>query len=155
MFRVADMKTIHWEKWLMPRWTPKCQFVNSPKRWSTCGSATMSLVTGLDPAYIESRLPRTQLHWSTRSAAKFLNRCGWKTLILPPKGIVSTLNEFTWDNATLSPQHLVMVNCYTSAKEASWFLVENGRVWHNFYIEPAGPLFLLRRPLQDAIFLKR
>lgn len=146
---------IDWEAWQMPGWRPRLTFADLLYGWRTCGSATLSLITGLSPVEIERRLPRSQRHWSTGAAAAFLRKNGWKTALLNPRSISDSLSSFHWDDQTLNNNHLLLMNCMTSRFEASWFLFENGKVWHNFSVESTGPLFLLRRPLQDAVLLRK
>ena len=147
------MKKFLWHRYTMPNWTPNLRYSDSTKEWKTCGSATLSLLTGRDPFVIEKSLDRTCKHWSTRAMRRYLEGAGWQTKPISGKFLIQRTEQEGWNNETLTGEHVVLLNSWVSKNEASWFLHADGAIWHNTYKEPAGPLFLLRRPVLDATLL--
>lgn len=113
------------------------------------------MVTGKDPRKVEATLPRTVKHWSTRRLAGYLFDHGWDVLLLKPSDVILSRTRHNWNAPTLTNSHVVLLNALTSPTEASWFLAYDGLIWHNFVADSQSPLFLLRRPLQDAILIRQ
>jgi len=142
--------------WAMPGWQPNLVFAEDRRRWNTCGSATLSLITGADPRRIEKKLPGSAKHWSARSLRGFLHSKGWETKLLPPRFVIGSLPDGDWDSPTLTKEHLIVFSAWTTTKEASWFLHADGKLWHNMYEETQkNPLFFIRRPAIDVILIRK
>ncbi len=141
----GSIKKIRWDSYSSPYLKIKSRTNNHD--WNTCGSATLSLITGLAPGFIEKSLPKTVKHWSTLTMNKYLNSLGFTTITVSKNSIVNT----EWTNYPLTPKHCLLLNVRCDLKENSWYVLHDNVLWHNLYRdENFNPMFFLNKPTQDV-----
>jgi len=140
-------KYIFWEQYLSPRFRVKTLRSHN---WSSCGSATLALVTGIAPGIIQKAAPGRKGHWSTRAVKNFLRTHGYTVFDVTK----SSVTNCDWPYNPLQSGHLLLINSEVDSREASWFLTHNGELWHNDYRDyDFTPLFFLNKPTQDVLLV--
>ena len=125
------------------------------KMYDTCGTGAISLITGLHPKFIEKQLPKPRKHWTDSSICRFLNKRGYKTIPLTKNLVTSMSNESPYAELfyIVTQYHCLLLNSLVCQDEASFFVLHNGHVYHNFKKDYIDPLFLINRPTQTAFIV--
>ncbi len=134
-------KSIYWEKYLSPNFRVN----NYPRRrkWNSCGTITLSLLTDLTTSYIDRFCPEYQ-YWSNKRLTKFLTDRGYEVIPLS-KRLVTTVKYH--EQQRIESGHVLVIAAEVDHNSASWFILHNNILWHNDYVvEDFGPLFFLNKP---------
>lgn len=143
----GKVKEIAWNKYTSPNF--EVSKIKS-NRWSSCGSPIISLITGVDPMYVERCCPNSKRGWSTRALTGYLTKKHY-TVIQVTK---NSVNNVYWQHYPLNPNHLLVINSSVDLKEASWFLLHKEQLWHNDYRQKFfNSLFFLNKPTQDVLLV--
>ena len=139
---------INWNQYVSPRFKIKHPKL---KKYFSCGTATLGLLTGKNLPFIEKFLPKTKKHWSTRSLSDYLLNNGY-TVIQVTKNNVTNVGY--WEKQPLNKDHVILINAQLDSREASWFILHNNRLWHNDYeVDDFGPLYFINKPTQDVLLI--
>lgn len=117
--------------------------------WKTCGTTILSLITGLNPGKIESCLPKGRSHWSDTSITDFLQKRNYKTIQLTRLLVTNTY----WENYPIHRDHVLILNVLMDKEEASYFLLFDNVLYHNFSSVHFNNYFFINKPLQSAILV--
>jgi hypothetical protein len=66
-----------------------------------------------------------------------------------------SVREEHWTADDISPQNLFMFTADTTRHAASWFVLYEGRVYHNGIVISKSPLFGLTNPAIDVLLLRK
>lgn len=121
----------------------------SKVNYNTCGSAAISVLTGLNPQFIEKKLPKNRIHWTDSSLSFFLQNRGYKVIPVTKRGITN-ISGNSWCKYPLGENHCILANCRVCYEEASYFVVHKGLKYHNFEVTFIDPLFWLNKPTSTA-----
>jgi len=119
--------------------------------WNSCGSPIIAMVTGEHPATVERHKPTNQRHWSNTALVKYLRKKKINVEEVTVQGVTQTY----WESYPLNDNHILVANLHLDSKEASWFLIHKGVIWHNQY-EVQGPsklLFFVNKPPQNVFLV--
>jgi hypothetical protein len=138
--------TIDFNKYLVTRFNPYL-FDQFKHPYKTCGTAAISLLTGISPVIIEKQLPRGQIDWTDHSMTKNL---------MDKKFIVKKITkcDLTGDpfvvRYPLQPNHVILISSLLCKMEGSWMILHNNLEYHNFEIKPLQPLEYVNHPIMSA-----
>ena len=141
---------IWWKQYEAPKFQP---YLSNDNKWKTCGSATLSLVTGKSPSKIDKDLPKTQKHWSTLAFKKYLVKKGYTVIEVTKRNITNT-NAYAFP---LTSNHIIALNLEMDSDPndgASWFLLHDNILYHN--TEPEynfNALYFLNKPPQNVLVI--
>jgi len=143
-----NSKNIKWDNYLSPKFVP---FIKDDYKWSTCGTPTLSLITGISCRTVEKYKPIKRKHWSNVSFKRFLINRNY-TIIEVTKRNITKVNY--WEFYPLKPDHLIILNLEMDEKEASWFLLHKNNLYHNKFREDNfNSLFFLNKPPQNVFLV--
>jgi hypothetical protein len=121
------------------------------KMYNTCGTGAISLLTGLMPKHVERNLPKSNQHWTDFSILKFLKARKFRIASVSKNGITNLSprgDEF--ETMPLNENHVLLCCLLMCRNEASWFVINNGYIFHNFTRSLMTPLYLLNKPSQSS-----
>ena len=143
---------IDFPKYRVPRFAP---LSSNTYGWRTCGSASLSVLTGKKARDIEKSLPKNQVHWSDAAVCKYLRARGFyvrqitKQSLYNHRKVVKRMTNAYWINPL---EDIVILANLAVDEQASWFVVHNNTIWHNFDRENFSLASLLSYPSQ-SLFL--
>ena len=113
------------------------------KDWHTCGTAALTMLTGLDPKVIEkghvpSILERDGLDYA--AVRKILTKHGYSIYPITKSGI----RKFP----RLRSDHCLLIDGIIDPEENSWLVMHKGTLWHNFHVERVDPLYFFNNPTE-------
>lgn len=115
----------------------------------SCGSAALSLITGIDVLKVEKGCLNPLRGWPTTTAVKWLRKKGYVVIELSKDGVL-THNHHEY---LIHDNHVLLINARVEKKENSMFVVHKHYIWHNFEYECLSPLFFINRPTQDVLLV--
>lgn len=111
-----------------------------------CGATALALLTGIHPAFI----PRPRKgDWTERIVTKYLKDKDFRVLRM-------TLNNITPKNELLHPvgrTHVSLLRLKFMKNEASWIVVHNSMVFHNFEITELEAYEFINHPILAGFLL--
>lgn len=142
-------KRIDWRSYESPSLMldQKKTFYHIP--YKSCGSASLSLITGLSPGVIERSCPNPKIGWFTTRAVKFLKEKGYSVIELSKENILNA----GWPAYPLNENHCLLMNVRVDSMENSMFVVHKGKVWHHYDPTTLDGLFFLNKPTQDVLLV--
>lgn len=122
--------------------------------YKTCGSAALSMFTGMHPRSVEKLVPKTATdgHWTDRSIVSFLKKRGYTVKQLSRRGVTNLDPQYEWERMPLRPYHVLLCGLLMCRNEGSWLVVHANQSFHNFKIETLDPLLFVNKP-SDSIYL--
>ncbi len=118
--------------------------------FESCGSAALSLITGISVKTVEKSCPEPLTGWYTTNMIKYLRKKGYKVIEMSKNRILSS----DYYLPRLHKAHCILINAHTDMQENSAYVLHAGEIWHNFIkIENPGPLFFLNIPTQDVLLV--
>ncbi len=118
--------------------------------YKSCGSAALSLITGISVKTIEKSCQDPNIGWYTTNMIKYLRSKGYTVIEMSKNRILSS----DYHQSRLHNAHCILINAHTDIEENSAYVSHAGDVWHNFIkIEDPGPLFFLNLPTQDVLLI--
>lgn len=112
------------------------------------------MITGEDPQKVDQLLK-----WNgdcvTEKLVAHLKRKGYETYQVGLREVPRYQRPYNWSAPSITPEHVVLFGSVTNPGEASWFLVNQGVVWHNFERYTTSPLFQLCNPADDVLLLRK
>lgn len=113
------------------------------KNISNCGTAALSLLTGLTPNYVQSKCTYDPGDgWYGDDMVKFLRNRGYYVVEVTKKNVTNT----DWKDYPLTPNHCLLIITTVEKEECSAIVVHKNKLWHNLKTEDFTPLFFLNKP---------
>lgn len=141
--------TIPFDRYAMPRF--KVSLKHKAVPYNTCGSGTLSMLTGVNPQSIDECRPWGQAHWSSHAMKNHLRCHGWKVVPIT----INAVGNVDWERFPLNDNHLLLLNLHMNLTEASWLVAHKGLVYHNFGVVPFTGLYLVNKPIQECFLLHK
>jgi len=138
-------ETIDFNQFFVRKFTPHL-YVNLG--YYGCGANTLSLLTGAEPWKVPVACKKQPDHWPDKFMVDFLKLRGFKVARVS-KCSVTNLNSDCIENP-ISDNHVVMMSQLFKKKEASWVVVHNRFLYHNFEIQRTDGLDCLNHPVLSA-----
>lgn len=115
----------------------------------SCGSASLSLITGINVRTVEKHCINPLRGWPTTRVIKYLRKKGYVVIELSKDGVL-TRNHHEY---LIKRSHVLLINARVEKNENSMFVVHQNNIWHNFAADSLSPLFFLNRPTQDVLLV--
>jgi hypothetical protein len=152
-------ETVDWEVWKCNALEPLLQncnrWANKRTHWSSCGSAALSVITGLNPGRVEKLLPMRRKDWTDNAAIGLLRKRGFSVRQLSKLGVTNLSPQGTsFESMPIDLDHVLLCNCLCCYHEASWFIVHQGVIFHCFEAQMLHPLFFVNKPSQSVWLVK-
>lgn len=109
-----------------------------------CGANALGLLTGEKPWKIKYRH-----HWPDEFLLKFLRKKGWNSHKITKYNVTKS-KKVSWP---IDENHIVLFSFCTVRDEASWAVLHNNLIYHNFEITVCRPMEFLNRPILSAYVL--
>lgn len=116
-----------------------------------CGSTVLSLLSGVNPLAFPERKD-----WNRKYVISFLKERGFKIAQLTAKN-VTNVKEVTYP---IGPHHVILARIKYIKNEASWVVIHNNKLYHNFEISdfrsyefvnhPVLSMYLIKHPSWDT-----
>ena len=124
---------------------------HSSNEYRTCGSGALSLLTGFNPKNVEKKLPKSAEHWSDFAIVRYLKHRKFMVTQLSKYGVTNLdADNSDFEMTPLNRRHVLLCCLLVCRNEASWFVITNGRVFHNFEEKDLDPLFFVNKPSQSS-----
>lgn len=141
----SSRRRIDFSYFSVSKFTPS--FFSSPMAsMYGCGASALGLLTGVKPSRIVHRND-----WDARFMVKFLRENGFEVAKLTQEKVTSPGKDVHYP---LNSNHVLLASLRFIRKEASWVVLHNGTMYHNFELTPFGPYELLNHPLIELYLLK-
>jgi hypothetical protein len=118
--------------------------------FDTCGTAALSLLTGIVPRIVERQLPKNKVHWSDQAVTQFLTTRGYSICQVSKCGVTNLDARAEWELMPINKNHVLLCNLLMCVDEASWWVIHDGFSFHNFEMRELNPLLLLNKPSQSV-----
>lgn len=119
-------------------------------QYKTCGTGALSLLTGISPVTIETKLPPSQKHWSDKALTDFLKRKRFQVVPVSKYGVTNIDPDGNdWEEFPLNENHVLVCNLLMCRNEASWWVITRNRTFHNFEEGNLNPLTFINKPSQS------
>lgn len=106
-----------------------------------CGACALALLTGIPPGEVAARNGR--VHYADKFMARFLRQNQFEVLKL-------TLCNLSMPKSEISDKHVLLVSQLYARNEATWCVIAQGMLYHNFQSYRLDSLSLLTKPLLSA-----
>jgi hypothetical protein len=110
-----------------------------------CGATALSLLTGDRALHIGIR----KRDWDSGYMARYLRRRGFRVARLT----LRNLTNFGTVESPITRGHVVLARIKFLRGEASWIIIHNGMVYHNFEITELKPYSMLNHPVMEAFLV--
>ena len=110
-----------------------------------CGASALSLLTGINPV----SLPRKS-DWTNRFMCSFLLKKNFKLAKLTKRNITN----FETVCYPVAKRHVILASIKFIRNEASWVVIYNDILFHNFEAQIFSQYELINHPLMTAYLLK-
>ena len=140
--RAGRYNTINFGDWTVKRFIP---YVYSFDPGNGCGAATLALLTGHPPEKFKERDD-----WTSRYMLSFLRKNGFKIVQLTKRNVTN----FWFPREPIDNGHVVLMSIKLMQYEASWVVLFNERMYHNFSITKVKAYELLNHPILEAFLIK-
>ena len=115
-----------------------------------CGASAISLLTGINP-YKTLQLFKGYSHFPDSLMVRALEMNKVKVLKLTQ----SNLTNNTIPTYNIEKNHVVLLSCLMMKKEATWVVLWNNFLFHNFEVSQISRLEFLNFPILSAYLLKK
>lgn len=110
-----------------------------------CGANTLALLTGKNPKTI-----RTRPDWTNEYMVWALRRSGFKIAMLTKRGLTNQ----TYLTHPIARDHVVLASIRIIKGEASWVVIHNHMMYHNFDLTAFDGYELINHPIVTAYLIK-
>ena len=110
-----------------------------------CGATALSLLTGNGALRIGVR----KKDWDSGYMARYLRRRGFSVARLT----LRNLTNFGSMENPIMRGHVILARIKVTRGEASWVVIHNGMVYHNFEITELKPYSMLNHPVMEAFLV--
>lgn len=113
-----------------------------------CGTAAISMLTGLHPKVIDKNLPKKSKYWTDKAMVSYLKKLGYGVKEITIERVVKNkiLNKMP-----INYQHVWLVGQWVYSDDGTWSIVNGGARYHNFEMEPLSPFEFLNNPT-DTVY---
>lgn len=108
-----------------------------------CGTAAISMITGLAPRTIDRELPKTTDAWSDLQMKRFLRSHGYTVTEIT---VAKVTQDRVFKEMPITYRHLLLIGQEQLYGEATWAVVHQGYRYHNFSMEALSPMEFLNNP---------
>ena len=113
-----------------------------------CGPAALSLISGINPWDIGKSLVDERNSLSEKNAELFLNSHGFRFSELTLAKLSNTqIDEENVLVEVIKPWNVLLLIQLYHKQTASYSVVWNNLIWHNFVVQPLNALELVNRPI--------
>ena len=117
---------------------------------SNCGTAALSLITGISPIEIQSHCPMEDKEgWCADQMERFLKKAGYTVKELTRR----TVNNVWWTLRPITDDHVLLMVVRVNLDEYSAAVVHRGELWHNMYKERLNGLYFLNKPTETVLLV--
>lgn len=109
-----------------------------------CGATALGLITGKNPFFFKSK----KSHYSDRFMVKSLRKEGFSVYEVN-KANLSNREEWKY---SLADNHLILFSSLLKKKEASWMVMFNNNIYHNFERTTASYIDFVNFPI-DSMYV--
>lgn len=110
-----------------------------------CGATALALLTGVPPRRIEA--PRDG-DWSVGRMRGFLAAHGFRLARITSKNVISE-----YPSLPVRREHVVLASMRMTKAEATWVVMHNDSIYHNFEISESSAREFLNHPIVDAFMV--
>ncbi len=147
---IVKKKGVDWKGYESPKLNLKDRKAFGWDSYISCGSAALSLITGLSPTTVEKSCPHPKTGWYTSRVIKFLRAKGYTVIEISKKDV---LNSYCLD-FPINKNHCLLMNVRMDNKENTMFVTHKGKLWHHYECEPYfNNLFFINKPTQDVLLI--
>jgi len=147
MQKGSSTRNIKWDKYIAP--SLNLSVPNTNLDCASCGTAALSLITGISPKNVEKYCPDAWKGWYTSRVIKFLRMKGYKVIEVTKNSVTNTY----WQMMPIGYQHCLIVTAHTNQDDASMFVLHKGNIWHNFHKNRDNALLFINKPTQDVLLV--
>ena len=117
----------------------------------SCGSISLSILTGLSPKFIEKYCPNPKHGWYTSRIKKFLLSRGYTVLDVTKRNVTNTV----FFNYPVTSEHCLLLLMKVDKDDYSTFIAHKNSLWHNFddWSEDYNPLLFINKPVEDVMVI--
>jgi len=112
-----------------------------------CGANALALLTGNPSENFGAR----REDWTSKIMRVYLRK---HNFIFEKLTKCAVTNTRFWNHAAIGHQHVVLMSIKLMQNEASWVVVYQERMYHNFEITKMKPYELLNHPIMEALIIK-
>lgn len=147
---ISKKKGINWKEFEVPKLHLKNRKTFDWNSYISCGSAALSLITGISTKTIEKSCPNPSVGWYTSRVIKYLKEKGFTVIELSKKDV---LNSYCLD-FPINKNHCLLMNVRMDNSDNTMFVVHKGKLWHHYECEPYfNNLFFINKPTQDVLLI--
>ena len=117
---------------------------------TACGSSALALLTGHNPLLV-SRETKFKNHCSDQTIINYLKKYGFHILELTQSNVSNNTSDFLRDQ--IKPYHVVLLSQLVKKAEATWCVLYNNLLYHNFEIIKINYLEFINRPINTAYLI--
>jgi hypothetical protein len=114
-----------------------------------CGATALALLTGVNPIDIPYP-PGNGDDWTKHYVYSFLRKKQFDIAELTMRNVTN----FSHPRSPVSGQHVILASIKFIKGEASWVVVHNRTLYHNFEIATFTPYELINHPIMTAALIK-
>lgn len=118
------------------------------RMFSGCGATALGLLMGVDPYKLP--MPRGR-DWTTGFMLRHLRANGFRVMRLTCRNLTNLDSV----KRPIQPGHVILASIYFIKGMASWVVLHNGMMYHNFEVEHLRAYEFLNHPLREAYLVKR
>lgn len=115
-----------------------------------CGCSALALLTGVNPFHI-SALNKSKDHTSDKFMLDFLKSNGFKIAKLTQCSVSNNITRVLENK--IKYYHVLLVSQLVLRNEASWSVINDQYIYHNFLVNLLKPLEFLNRPVLTSYLL--
>lgn len=108
-----------------------------------CGTAALSMITGISAKIIDKELPKSVDYWSDRRMKAFLQERDYTVTEIT---VSKVCQKFTINDQLITPKHVLLAGQNIYPNEGTWSVIHMGMKYHNFEMEPLSPLEFVNNP---------
>lgn len=118
---------------------------------SNCGTAALSLLTGLSPNFVQSKCTYPGKDgWAVSKMVQFLKQRNFKVIEVTKNSVTNVY----WENRPIRTDHCLLVISHMNTTEASALVMHKGVTWHNLRTEDMDDLFFINKPTQNVYIVQ-
>lgn len=108
-----------------------------------CGTAAISVLTGIHPKTVDKYLPKNTDAWSDLEMKRFLRKRGYKVTEIT---VARVTQDWCIKIPPITHNHVLLLGQEIYLGEATWSVVNKNSRYHNFEWEPLSPLEFINNP---------
>lgn len=113
-----------------------------------CGASALSLITGIPP-FDALKLLKNKVDVQDKAIIKLLKTCNFKVARINK----SAVTNFSYLASPIKPYHVILISCLLFKGEASWFVLWQNIMYHNFEPKNLSKLEFLNSPIVSCYLI--